>query len=461
VPRDQVFISYSHEDTKWREDLEKNLKPYLRGGSIVSWSDQQIAPGSKWFAEIKSALTDAKVAVLLVTPDFLASDFIHEHELGPLLKEADQGGVKILWVLVRDCAYRRTPLQNYQAILSLDTPLAAMTKAKRDQAWVTICEKIEKAINSSRDFLPSGNFVAEQKIGPIRQQSLADQVQERLGEKYIIKDKIALGKLAIIYRAERIQPKQTVAVKVLVASELDEEARKSFIDGATCAVKLTSPAFIKIFDHSMEKSPEFLVSEFVEGEKLNSYLQRYRGGLQLIKVKSILLDLAEALEEVHEQGFCRGIMCPSDILIQASGHPRLSPFDFSNLLRKDARKSGNFLVDRESLTYMTPEWFFGNEDDQFTDQYSLGIIATELLGGTPIPPVHNPCDLERRHSLFTELESGNKGAWTKCSRPFRDLVCKMLSTDPSKRWSSMTEVREHLQILGVAPGFSRSRMRKQ
>jgi hemoglobin-like flavoprotein len=143
-------------------------------------------------------------------------------------------------------------------------------------------------------------------------------------------------------------------------------------------------------------------------------------------------------------------MCPSDILIQASGLPRLSAFDFSNLLRENARMSGNFLVDRESLAYMTPEWFFGNKEDKFTDQYSLGIIATELLGGTPIPRVKNPCDLEHKRSLFTELESGKKGDWTKRSPPFKGLVCKMLSTDPSNRWSSMSEVRERLQILEVA-----------
>jgi hypothetical protein len=145
--KDQIFISYRHEDTKWREDLEKHLKPYLRAGSIKSWSDKQISPGSEWLTEIKTALTNTKVAVLLVTPDFIASDFIHKIELGPLLEDAKQGGFRILWVPVRASSYKRTVLKDYQAVLDPAQPLANMTDAERDWAWVTICEKIEKAVS--------------------------------------------------------------------------------------------------------------------------------------------------------------------------------------------------------------------------------------------------------------------------------------------------------------------------
>jgi serine/threonine protein kinase len=237
-----------------------------------------------------------------------------------------------------------------------------------------------------------------------------------------------------------------VAVKVLVASELDEGARKLFVDGAMRAAKLNSPAFIKIFDYSMKESPEFLVSEFVKGKQLSSYLRHYPHGLPLAEVKFILLGLAEALEEVHEQGFWRGNMCPSDILIQAPGLPRLSPFDFSNLLREDAQMSGNFLVDRESLAYTTPEWFFGKTDNTLTDQYSLGIVATELLGGSQIPRVKSPCDFELKRKLFAELESG-KGEWAARSDQFTGVICRMLRTDPEERWPSMSRVRNLLRDI--------------
>jgi hypothetical protein len=144
--RDQVFISYSHDDETLMKELLIHLKPHQRSG-ITAWSDQQIASGSQWLQEIQAALSKARVAVLLVSPDFLASDFIHEHELGPLLKEAKAGGVRILWVPLRASAYEETALKGIQAVSPPDRPLAKMSKADRDEAWVRVCKEIKRAVN--------------------------------------------------------------------------------------------------------------------------------------------------------------------------------------------------------------------------------------------------------------------------------------------------------------------------
>jgi len=145
--RDQVFISYSHQDKKLMEELLTHLKPYLRSGAVTAWSDQQIPSGSQWFQQIQMALARTSAAVLLVSPDFLASDFIHEHELGPLLKEAEAGGIKILWVPIQASAYEETPLKHYQAVSAPDVPLGVLGKAERNGAWVQVCKEIKKAVN--------------------------------------------------------------------------------------------------------------------------------------------------------------------------------------------------------------------------------------------------------------------------------------------------------------------------
>jgi hypothetical protein len=138
--RTLVFFCYSHKDKTWLSKFQTMLKPLMPPEML--WDDTKIKPGTKWKEAIARALASAKAAVLLVSPDFLASDFIEKHELPPLLNAAKHEGLTILWVPVRPSPYEQTEIATYQAAHDPAHPLYSLQGAKREQAIVDICKTI-------------------------------------------------------------------------------------------------------------------------------------------------------------------------------------------------------------------------------------------------------------------------------------------------------------------------------
>ena len=100
APGPKVFVSYSHRDEKTREQLASFLRPLEREGLLAWWADTDLEGGGDWRWEIEQTLAAATAAVLLVSQDFLASDFIAREELPHLLARAEAGELILLPVFL-------------------------------------------------------------------------------------------------------------------------------------------------------------------------------------------------------------------------------------------------------------------------------------------------------------------------------------------------------------------------
>ena len=101
MPRNRVFISYSHKDEEFLQAFRVHLKPWEDKNLLELWSDKKIELSQDWHQEIQDALESTAAAVLLISPDFLASDYIRDHELPLLLRGCEEGQIALTCLYLR------------------------------------------------------------------------------------------------------------------------------------------------------------------------------------------------------------------------------------------------------------------------------------------------------------------------------------------------------------------------
>ncbi len=148
VSGNKIFISYNREDSEWRDKFLKVIKPLIRDNSISVWHDGHIKPSEKWREEINTAMQTAKIALLFVSPDFLASDFIVQEELPYFFSAARSGRTKVTWMHVCASLYVATEIADYQALHDVRKPLNTLSEAELSTTMVDACMKLLALANS-------------------------------------------------------------------------------------------------------------------------------------------------------------------------------------------------------------------------------------------------------------------------------------------------------------------------
>lgn len=149
--KSKIFISYSHKDREYVYELSTYLKGLIRNGLIETWSDSTIMPGSDWDSEIKSQLTEADIIILLVSSDFIASDYIHNVELKKAIVRHNNGEAIIIPVIIRPCDFSNLEIGKLQALPTGGKPISKWDD--KDEAWLDVLNGIKKVIKSSEPIL--------------------------------------------------------------------------------------------------------------------------------------------------------------------------------------------------------------------------------------------------------------------------------------------------------------------
>lgn len=132
----KILISYSHVDEKWLRRVLVHLKPLSDRFQTDIWSDKRIQPGTKWQAEIQTAIASSQICIALISPDFLASDFIAQNELPPLLHGAATGGKKVILLIVGPSLFEKLDeLSVFQAFNDPQSSLLSMSEYEREATF--------------------------------------------------------------------------------------------------------------------------------------------------------------------------------------------------------------------------------------------------------------------------------------------------------------------------------------
>lgn len=158
----KVFLSYSHKDEKICERLMVHLSPLRREGSITDWYDRKILPGDDWENDIDQHLRDAQIILLLVSADFINSNYCYVKEMKLALKRHKNGNAVIIPIIIRHCDWGHSPLKSIQALPKDGRPVTAWSD--EDEAFLNVVQGLRVKINALNSSTTSRVIKVGQRI---------------------------------------------------------------------------------------------------------------------------------------------------------------------------------------------------------------------------------------------------------------------------------------------------------
>ncbi|MBX9690011.1 MAG: serine/threonine protein kinase [Candidatus Obscuribacterales bacterium] len=271
-----------------------------------------------------------------------------------------------------------------------------------------------------------------------------------LDDRYQLLEKLGAGGMGSVYKAVQLDLGRTVAIKVLLAdSLLDPDSRKRFLREGKSLAALKHPKIIAFYHFGIWKDKRpYIAMEYVEGEDLRKIINR-ESKLSWQRALQITIEVAEAMQYVHEQGILnRDLKAQNIMLKKEEGGESVKIIDFGlakfNKEDEGLTQTGSLLG---SVQYMSPEQCKGLSCTAASDIYSLGCVLYEALSGRPPFEAENAIAILNMHvnkyAARLLQDSGNQAF----PQGLENCVFKALAKNPQDRYASMSDFAKDLQLI--------------
>jgi len=263
---------------------------------------------------------------------------------------------------------------------------------------------------------------------------------------YKILEKLGEGGMGVVYKAEDLKLKRTVALKFL-PPELtrDPEAKERFIQEAQAASALDHPNICVIHEiDETEDGQMFICMAYYEGETLKKKLAS--GQLPVDSVIDIAIQIAQGLVKAHEHGIIHRDIKPGNIMITKDDIVKILDFGLAKLVGQvGLTKTGTTVG---TIAYMSPEQARGEEVDHRTDIWSLGVVLYEMISGKL--PFRGEYEQAIMYSIINEEPEPLKDTEPAVPLELQQIISRALKKDPESRYSSATGMLKDLEKYQIS-----------
>ncbi len=351
-------------------------------------------------------------------------------------------------------------LDQYVELLATDPSAAEKLAAARpDLADLFTClrtlDLLSEQLSDDRTIVDDPSISPEminegevtQEYSAERRREAGSSVLPGLGEfgRFQLLEEIGRGGMGVVFRAEQVDLKRTVAVKMILGNHLAHPQQvKRFYREAKAAGKLRHPHIVAVHEVGDVNGQHYFSMDYIGGENLAERLRR--GPMSNEEAIKVLLPIVEGVEFLHSQGVLHRDLKPSNILFDERGTPYISDFGLARLLETDdsQTESGCMIG---SINYMPPEQARGETGSTTprSDIFALGAMLYEMVTGRP--PFAAPTKLDTLLRLLQGEPPLPRSINPGISPELQAICLRCLSHDQNDRYPSARELAEDLRRL--------------